>query len=1255
MLSQSRWIRGLISFFIVMGIVLGTPGEPGLAARAGKAILPQGDSGGPIVSVAVQHDVSPALAGQEQAAAQAQELSEQALESEQDIDSPPRLTFPKAENAQPPSEPDGALQNAPSAGGMPMADFNFEGVKNADNPGPVLPPDTNGDIGPNHYVQWVNLSMQIWRIDREQNTAVSVYGPRPGNAIWAGFGGACQNSNHGDPIVLYDHLADRWLISQFALPNGTAGPFYQCLAVSTSPDPTGTWHRYAFLMSLTKMNDYPHLGIWPDGYYMTINQFSDNGNTWAGVGAFVFERDKMLLGQPARMIGFDLLAANEESRDYGGMLPADLDGPPPPAGTPNYFGEVDDSSFLGPRDAFRIWEFHVDWANPANSTFGANPQRFPNAVLPVANFNLIGKGSIPQPGTAIRLDSVGDRLMHRLQYRYFGSHATLVTNHTVDVDPNLSDSVYQGAVRWYQLRNAGGGWSLQQQGTYAGDAPNGESRWMGSAAMDSSGNIAVGYSASSSAVYPSIRYTGRLASDPAGQLPQGEITLVAGGGSQTHSGARWGDYTAMSVDPADDCTFWYTNEYLAATSSSGWRTRIGSFIFPSCLAGAKGGLRGRVTDSISGEAIPGAHVQANEFDTFTGDDGAYEFKELPVGDYSVSVSAYGYQPGSPVSVTVTTNNTSTRDFSLVKIPRVTVSGVVKDGSGQGWPLYARIDIAATDFARTIYTDPATGAYSIELAHGIEHTFAVTAVSPGYATAGRQVTPPPMSSSQNFTLTVQNTNPCPPGYTFTDTCQAQVGGLLVGRVLDANTGEAVNGAQVASLDSPEEKALTMPTPDDEAQGDGLYILFATPGGETFEASSDRYASDRRNATIVQGGVVKQDFALKAGRLAAEPPNLSITVEPPGVITRTITLRNTGTLTASFTLSEVDAPFPALAPTGPFARVSRSVSPKRLNDLDASAVYAYNPPLAAALPGGQVLRSWPSGLAHPWGLALDTASGEVWVGSLSAENVDEAVYGFLPDGSSTGRRIDLAGQSPSLSMDMAYNPFTGALWQVRIGEGSCIAGLDPAGQRATVEQICPPFDQSQRGLVFNPLDGTFYSGSWTNGIIYHFDSAGQVLDSANTGLNIAGLAFNPATGHLFVLSNASQGFDVYVLEPASGYKLLGGFDIDGLGDFQQAGMDLACDGSLWVVNQATGEVLEVDSGEGPACVWADVPWLQAAPLSGSIPPGGSRSILLNLDTDLLDLGRNPAQLVAGNDTPYGPLTIPVDLLNPVHVFLPAVPRR
>jgi len=434
---------------------------------------------------------------------------------------------------------------------------NWDGIHNLSN---VYPPDTQGDVGPNHYIQMVNLSFQIW-----DKSGTSLYGPVDNSTLWNGFGDPWDGSNDGDPIILYDETADRWMFSQFALPNYPSGPFYELIAITETGDPLGSWYRYAY--EFTDMPDYPKFGVWPDGYYMTINQFSSGSLNWAGAGVAVFERDKMLAGDPsALMIFWDF----SPSSDPWSFLPSDFDGNPPPPGTPNYMVYMNDNAWGYTTDHLRIFECRVDWVTPANSTL-TGP-----TILDTDSFDsgftnycpTYGNCNISQPSISQKLDALSSRLMFRLQYRNFGSYETLVTDHTVDVATN------QAGVRWYELRNSGSGWTIYQQGTYAPDTHN---RWMGSIAMDGYGNIELGYSVSSTTVYPSIRYVGRYKNDPLGQMTISEQSVISGSGYQSGPYGRWGDYSMMSIDPIDDATFWYTTEYIQTSGSTPWRTRISSF------------------------------------------------------------------------------------------------------------------------------------------------------------------------------------------------------------------------------------------------------------------------------------------------------------------------------------------------------------------------------------------------------------------------------------------------------------------------------------------------------------------------------------------------------------------------------------------------------------------------------------------------------------------------------------------------------
>jgi len=405
------------------------------------------------------------------------------------------------------------------------------------------PPDTNGAVGATQYVQWVNAEFAVF----DKATGALLAGPTEGNALWHGFGGGCESNNDGDPIVQYDKIAQRWILTQFSI---TTLPYTECVAVSTTSDATGTYNRYAFSFGNTDFADYPKLSVWPDAYYMSFNLFL-NGVAFIGADACALDRNAMLAGNPAQIICF------QQPSTVASLLPSDMDGTiQPAAGEPAFFMNFG-------KNTIQLWTFHVDFTTPANSTF-TGP-----TVLPVASFTpRCFRSCVAQPGTTQKLDGLGDRPMYRLAYRQFPSGVeSLVFNHSVS-----------NGVRWYEVRSPSATPTIFQQGTFG---PDSTTRWMGSIAMDQSGDMALGYSVSSKSVYPSIYFTGRVAADAPGSM-EGEELIVSGFGSQTGGQNRWGDYSAMTVDPADDCTFWYTQEYIQSTGSFNWNTRIANFSFPNC-------------------------------------------------------------------------------------------------------------------------------------------------------------------------------------------------------------------------------------------------------------------------------------------------------------------------------------------------------------------------------------------------------------------------------------------------------------------------------------------------------------------------------------------------------------------------------------------------------------------------------------------------------------------------------------------------
>ena len=485
----------------------------------------------------VHHDVSLPLSEMIKHAPPAS-LARRRVEPLKRIPLPPELAA---------AQQDPVIQVGAVAPATPPVTLGFEGLGNGQYGFSVTgaPPDTEGTVGATQYVQWVNTSFAVFN----KSTGALIAGPTAGNTLWSGFGGGCQTNNDGDPIVLYDKLAQRWVFSQFSV---STTPYLQCIAVSTTSDATGTYNRYSFQYS--NFDDYPKMSVWPDAYYETFNMFA-GGTTFVGADACAYNRNAMLAGTAATQVCF------QQGTSVGGLLPSDLDGTTaPPAGSPNYM------LYFGTNN-LNLFKFHVDFTTPSNSTF-TGP-----TVINVAAFSpLCGGGTcVPQPSTTQQLDSLADRLMYRLAYRNFGTHESLVVNHSVVAGSG-------GGIRWYEIQNPSGTPVVAQQSTFA---PDSNYRWMGSVAMDQAGDLAVGYSVSSSSLSPSVRFAGRVPTDPASTL-ESEVNIVSGSGSQTGSLSRWGDYSAMQIDPVDDCTFWFTEEYMKTTGSFNWNTRIANFKFPGC-------------------------------------------------------------------------------------------------------------------------------------------------------------------------------------------------------------------------------------------------------------------------------------------------------------------------------------------------------------------------------------------------------------------------------------------------------------------------------------------------------------------------------------------------------------------------------------------------------------------------------------------------------------------------------------------------
>lgn len=452
---------------------------------------------------------------------------------------------------------------APFAGPLTgvTSSLNFDGQSAQDNVNlfgfAFVPPDTNGAVGAKQFVQMVNVTIAVYA---KSNGALQL-GPAAIHTLWSGFGGLCEFgggtptfADGGDPVVLYDHLAGRWLVTQLQF-DTTFTHTAQCVAVSTTSDATGSYNRYEYDFG-TNFPDYPKWGIWPDAYYNTINVFPPHG--FAGAQACAFDRNAMLAGLPASAICF------QQPSTVSSLLPADLDGSAlPPPGSPNYLVGLADSTHLN------FFRFHVDFNNPANASF-VGPTLISVAPYSEICARATTVACVPEPQPGEKLDGLSDRVMFRLAYRNSGDHESLVVNHTV------AGGALAG-VRWYEIRNPSAPFIYQQATLIDPDV----NYWLGSIAMDHAGNMALGFSVSSHTVFPSIYLAGRAPTDPAGAM-FGPSVLVNGSGVQFSSFKRWGDYSSMSVDPTDDCTFWFTSEYYLTTGSFNWSTRIGSFKFDGC-------------------------------------------------------------------------------------------------------------------------------------------------------------------------------------------------------------------------------------------------------------------------------------------------------------------------------------------------------------------------------------------------------------------------------------------------------------------------------------------------------------------------------------------------------------------------------------------------------------------------------------------------------------------------------------------------
>jgi hypothetical protein len=813
---------------------------------------------------------------------------------------------------------DPALQSSVGPPLLPTLNSNFEGVGNGfTGPQgtftvPAVPSDSNGSVGPNHYVDIVNNDFAVFN-----KNGMVIYGPVPINTLWAGFGGLCQTDNDGDPVVVYDRIADRWVLSQFAVTgaNGTTTPFLECVAVSQTGDPTGSYNRYSFAYS--NFNDYPKMGVWPDAYYITFNMFGTS--SFSGAEVCAYDRAKMLAGQAATQQCFNV------GTSYFGLLPSSLDGAnPPPAGSPNYLLSLGTSVYAvpvvpPPHTDLAFWKFHVDWTTPANSTLtGPTTVTVAGYTLPC---NDAAGTCVPQGGTAQQLDTLGDRMMFRMAYRNFGTHESLVVNNSVQVD-----ATGRVGMRWYEIRSPGTTPTIFQQGTYA---PNDSVfRWMGSIAMDQAGDMALGFSSSSTAIHPGITLTGRLASDASGTMGQGEDTFVVGAGSQfsvpsNNGDFRWGDYTAMAVDPSDDCSFWYTNQYLPSNGEFNWKTRIGAFKFPNCaandfsisanptslsLAQGAGGSSSISTAQVRGSAetvaltvsgVPnGASASLNPSSVTAGGSSALAVNAgtAAIGTYTLTIIGTAASATHWTTVTLTvTPATGTTSTTLTSTPSpsvfgqsVTLTATVASSSGHPTGKVSFMDGAtslgtgtlnASDQATLVTATLGLGTHSLKAVYGGDANFTGSASS-----ALSQV----VKQASSTTLLASSANPSAVGQsvTFAATVVPQFSGTPSGTVLFKD-GAIVLGTKKLSGGKASVTTSTLTL--------GTHSITAAYGGDgNFTASSRALTQSVRKTTSTSllSSVNPSVFGQAVAFTATVTPNTA---------TGTMTFKDGSTLLGTKTLS------------------------------------------------------------------------------------------------------------------------------------------------------------------------------------------------------------------------------------------------------------------------------------------------------------------------------------------------------------------
>ncbi len=727
---------------------------------------------------------------------------------------------------------------APELTTMPTPSLTFDGGTQADNAsqgiGALSPPDVNGDVGPNHYVSSVNLVLKMFN-----KSGAVVAGPVKTSSLFASLpaGDPCRVQNSGDPVVLYDPLADRWHVSQFALPSG--GTNYQCVALSVTGDPTGAYYVWSYPYPGGLFNDYPKVGVWSDAYHMTFNQFNNAGNAFLGAGVLSQDRKKALVGDPtASVVYFNFYSIDPKA---AGLLPGDFDGQiAPPAGLAEVLGEYRADEFGDPKDAIRLYRWSPNFTNPANSSLTV----LPDVVLAPFDARQPTAAGIEQMG-GTNLDSLADRSMHRFAYRNFGTTANPINSYVGNFSVNVSGvnpvdpGTYQTGIRWFEMRRVSDTFSVFDQGTHnytPGNGASGLNDWMGSIAQDNRGDIALGFSQAGTTQKADIKIAGRTNNiKDSGTLNEGESLFYPAGGSQTSTRNRWGDYSAMNVDPTDDCTFWYTQEYYAATSSSGWSTRVGKFRYPQCVDAPKATITGTITNCNGGAPLSRASVDATGgFNRVTGAPGTYTMIVAP-GTYTVSANkSGGFNATGAQPVTVADGETATANICLTGVP------VVSSGTPQIASESCPIPNGAPDPGEQITVSLPlhnTGAAgTVNLTATLQATGGVINPSPASQSYGALL--PGGEATRNFPFTVDSTIAC--GSQITLTFNVTDGAIDYGTVTQTYT----TGTRSASFNENFDGVATpaLPAGWTSVQTSGTAMNWATTTTTSSSAPNTAFANE-----------------------------------------------------------------------------------------------------------------------------------------------------------------------------------------------------------------------------------------------------------------------------------------------------------------------------------------------------------------------------------------------------------------------------